>query len=910
MFNEYFSPPPSVASLVLEVVDPDPVDSSGLPSSTPIDQDAPVPKSFAPAARLKAIRIFIAYATYMNMIVYQMDVKTTFIHGILRKEVYVNQPDGFVNQDNPNHVYKHRQKEGIKFEESFAPAARLKAIRIFIAYATYMNMIVYQMDVKTTFVHGILRKEVYVNQPDGFVNQDNPNHVYKLKKALYRLKQAPRACDPTDTPMVKKSKMDADPQGKEADPTRYRKMIGSLMYMTSSRPDLVFAVCMCDSCIALTAFADVDNAGCQDTKKSTFGNLLYDALYITPIDTNHPFTPPAPEKEIIRFINNLGGTTSGYDRPRLSMLQLLWGMITCTNASADYSKYLAKSIRSAPAKATCRGKEEIGQYEEVINDEVDLEETDEEKVKPLVRRRFTRVSIDDEVTENTNKVIEKDDEFTMKPSVVTENADYVTMADKVQPADQQTRDEIKRKRDDHDKDPSPNADKDSKKRQRNLIPIGMKKTKLDLQIKDMELREKKYNASLTKTNATRYEYEIEEMIQVEDVKLRVESYQTKLNLTNPQVSAIDVDKTEPYIIFYKPRGATYESMNGKRCLSTIPVPTLGNPIILIIHMALKIEDTVLELEFQGVKKQFTMLQADQFQFGYNENKPTRPWCLSTIPVPTLGNPIILIIHMALKIEDTVLELEFQGVKKQFTMLQTWHVRTSRLVASKLATDTPLLTGQRVLDVLFPSVLGGTCTIPSAISCGKTVIIQALSKVVNRMMSSPNHPTFDIEDAFSFNFLDYFPATPRNTSPDSSNDLTKYLSATLVFSILHDDPYMDVMQAYDATNKLNIPPLQAPIASPAVMPPVLSLFDSQDFLPSEGISPPKHAKTPIESSILVSPSSLVGSSSPVRSITPPLDYPFDESIFAELDNSLWIIPQLLGSKPVPKEPNESDTHLWK
>nr|GEU64448.1 copia protein [Tanacetum cinerariifolium] len=95
----------------------------------------------------------------------------------------------------------------------------------------------------------------------------------------------------------------------------------------------------------------------------------------------------------------------------------------------------------------------------------------------------------------------------------------------------------------------------------------------------------------------------------------------------------------------------------------------------------------------------------------------------------------------------------------------------------------------------------------------------------RTMSSPNHPTFDIKDAFSFNFLDYFPATLGHTYPDSSNDLTKYLLATLVFSPLHYDPYIKVMQAYDATNELNILSLQAPIASPTVMPPVLSLFDS-------------------------------------------------------------------------------------
>ncbi|GJZ45098.1 hypothetical protein Tco_0592694 [Tanacetum coccineum] len=180
------------------------------------------------------------------------------------------------------------------------------------------------------------------------------------------------------------------------------------------------------------------------------------------------------------------------------------------------------------------------------------------------------------------------------------------------------------------------------------------------------------------------------------------------------------------------------------------------------------------------------------------------------------------------------------------------------------------------------------------------------------------PNFDIEDAFSStNVPDYFPATPGNTSPDSSNDLTKYLLATLVFSPLHDDPYMEIMQAYDVTdNELPIPPLQALIAPPTVMSPslVLSLspmFDSRDLFPLKEISPPKDIETPVESPIPISPSLSVGSSSPVRSTTPPLDYPFDKSIFVELDNSLWIIP---GSEPVPEEPNESDAyesiHLWK
>nr|GFD22203.1 retrovirus-related Pol polyprotein from transposon TNT 1-94 [Tanacetum cinerariifolium] len=84
-------------------------------------------------------------------------------------------------------------EEGIDFEESFSSVARLEAIRIFLAYAAQKNMVVYQMDVKTAFLNGNLREEVYASQPDGFVDSNNPNNVYKLKKALYGLKQAPRA---------------------------------------------------------------------------------------------------------------------------------------------------------------------------------------------------------------------------------------------------------------------------------------------------------------------------------------------------------------------------------------------------------------------------------------------------------------------------------------------------------------------------------------------------------------------------------------------------------------------------------------------------------------------------------------------------------------------------------------------
>nr|GEY02290.1 retrovirus-related Pol polyprotein from transposon TNT 1-94 [Tanacetum cinerariifolium]GEY04561.1 retrovirus-related Pol polyprotein from transposon TNT 1-94 [Tanacetum cinerariifolium] len=88
----------------------------------------------------------------------------------------------------------YRQEEGIDFEESFLPVACIEAIRIFITNAASKNMTIYQMDVKTAFLNGELKEEVYASQPEGFVDPDHPTHVYHLKKALYGLKQAPRAC--------------------------------------------------------------------------------------------------------------------------------------------------------------------------------------------------------------------------------------------------------------------------------------------------------------------------------------------------------------------------------------------------------------------------------------------------------------------------------------------------------------------------------------------------------------------------------------------------------------------------------------------------------------------------------------------------------------------------------------------
>ncbi|GJY67814.1 retrovirus-related pol polyprotein from transposon TNT 1-94 [Tanacetum coccineum] len=96
-------------------------------------------------------------------------------------------------QEEINEFQRLKAKEGIDFEKSFTPVARIEAICIFIANVAYKNMMIYQMDVKTAFLNGELKEEVYVSQLEGFVDQENPSHVYKLRKALYDLKQAPHA---------------------------------------------------------------------------------------------------------------------------------------------------------------------------------------------------------------------------------------------------------------------------------------------------------------------------------------------------------------------------------------------------------------------------------------------------------------------------------------------------------------------------------------------------------------------------------------------------------------------------------------------------------------------------------------------------------------------------------------------
>nr|GEU52597.1 retrovirus-related Pol polyprotein from transposon TNT 1-94 [Tanacetum cinerariifolium] len=158
-----------------------------------------------------------------------------------------------------NWIFKNKKDESI---------ARIEAIHLFLAYAAHKDFTVFQMDVKTTFLNEILKEKVYVGQPLGFVSTQYPDHVYALDKALYGLKQAPQAwydvlsqflidndfqkslIDTTlfikkkvPTPMVEQAKLKLDLVRKPVDHTDYLSMIGSLMYVTSSRPDIMFATC-------------------------------------------------------------------------------------------------------------------------------------------------------------------------------------------------------------------------------------------------------------------------------------------------------------------------------------------------------------------------------------------------------------------------------------------------------------------------------------------------------------------------------------------------------------------------------------------------------------------------------------------------------------------------------------------
>ncbi|GJV30905.1 retrovirus-related pol polyprotein from transposon TNT 1-94 [Tanacetum coccineum] len=397
MFDEYLEPLHVERSVSPAPAVPVSVNSTDTPSSTTIDQDAPSlshsPLSSAlqspslqqgvaaestimeenPFASIDIdpfVNIFALEPSseasssgnvtiqdeiheFDRLQVWELVPQPDYVMIISLKWIYKVKLDGYddVLKNKARLVAKgYRQEEGMDFKESFASVECIEAIRIFIANAASKNMIIYQMDVKTAFLNGELKEEVYVSQLEGFVDPDHPIHVYHLQKALYGLKKAPRVwydtlswflldnkfskgvvdltlftqktgkhillvqiyvddiifastdlkacdifsnemssrfqmsmmgqmsfflglqvsqnprgifvnqskftleilkkfgmdlCNPVNTPMVDRLKLDEDPLGIPVDQTRFRSMVGSLMYLTASRHDLVFAICMC-----------------------------------------------------------------------------------------------------------------------------------------------------------------------------------------------------------------------------------------------------------------------------------------------------------------------------------------------------------------------------------------------------------------------------------------------------------------------------------------------------------------------------------------------------------------------------------------------------------------------------------------------------------------------------------------
>ncbi|GKB27409.1 putative ribonuclease H-like domain-containing protein [Tanacetum coccineum] len=293
----------------------------------------------------------------------------------------------------------HRQEEGIDYKEVFAPVARIKAIRLFLAYATFMGFLVYQMDVKSTFLYGTIEEEVYVTQPSGFKVPNNLDKVYKVVKALYGLHQAPRACKKeifllvqvyvddiifgstnkelctgfeklmkdkfqmsfmgeltfflglkvqpkqdgifiiqdkyvdeilkkfnyTDvksasTPVDLEKPLVKDGDANDVDVYLYRSMIGSLMYLTTSRPDIMFAYSR-DSLFELVAYTDSDYArATQDRKSTTRGcQFLGNRLISWQCKKQTMVATSTIEAEYVAAANLL---TKGFDAGRVNTVKI------------------------------------------------------------------------------------------------------------------------------------------------------------------------------------------------------------------------------------------------------------------------------------------------------------------------------------------------------------------------------------------------------------------------------------------------------------------------------------------------------------------------------------------------------------------------------------------------------------
>ncbi|GJX78945.1 retrovirus-related pol polyprotein from transposon TNT 1-94 [Tanacetum coccineum] len=302
MFDEYFTPPSIAVSLVQEAAAPRAVVLADSPMSTSIDQDAPSstifrddPLNESPheesTSQGSSLNVRHTHTPFEHLGRWTKDhpivnvIRDPSYSVSMRKQLQTDamwcyfdafltsvEPKNFkqamtepswinVKTDEFGGVLKNkarlvaqgfRKEEGIDFEESFAPVARIEAIHIFVANAAHKNMTIYQMDVKTDFLNGELKQEVYFSQPEGFVDQDYPSHI-----------------DSVDTPTVGKSKRDKDLQGTPIDATLYRgkayqKAINAVKrifrYLKGTiNMSLWYSK---DTGMSMTAYADADHAWC------------------------------------------------------------------------------------------------------------------------------------------------------------------------------------------------------------------------------------------------------------------------------------------------------------------------------------------------------------------------------------------------------------------------------------------------------------------------------------------------------------------------------------------------------------------------------------------------------------------------------------------------------------------------
>ncbi|GJX01475.1 retrovirus-related pol polyprotein from transposon TNT 1-94 [Tanacetum coccineum] len=266
-------------------------------------------ESFALVARIKAIRIFLANAASKKVVIYQMDVKTAFLNEDLQEEVFVSQPEGFEDPKHPTHVYRLKKSlYGLKQ----APRTWYDTLSKFLIATKFFKGAVDPMLFTRKTGKHILLVQIYIDDiifastdPTACLQvSQSPKGIF-INQAKYALKILKKygmdLTNPVDTPMVDRLKLDEDLKEIPIDQTRFRGMVGSLMYLTASRPDLVFVVCMCaryqdkptkkhleaiklvfwylrgtihmglwypeDNVMALTAYVEADHAGCQDTRR-------------------------------------------------------------------------------------------------------------------------------------------------------------------------------------------------------------------------------------------------------------------------------------------------------------------------------------------------------------------------------------------------------------------------------------------------------------------------------------------------------------------------------------------------------------------------------------------------------------------------------------------------------------------